>query len=354
MKRILVSVLLVSLAFAAFADDAKVLPSGVLRATFANILITADSAYDPDGEVQDSNELLFDNFGSALEFGITDTITAAVQWAPGTMVYTDFESSDLDLAFAAYSISNSSKDANFTGLSDLFVGAKIQVVNSDSMRFAFAPGVKIPLDSYDAAAEGQAMVDGDSFRVFSQSSTESLGLGGRIYFDWQITDDLFLNLYNQTIFYLANEKYTKNDAITYAATYNGAYAAAIGGGATAAQAAAAAETAAKAAISKSSYEYPVYLDFEIEPHYDLTLSKTASLSFGVPVKYSMNGKVTVEGTEVDDTDAFLLSVNPGMSFFYMGGIPFEVSANYDYPLAGKNETTKSVFTVKLKLFYDFY
>ncbi|MBN2628758.1 MAG: hypothetical protein JXA95_18995 [Spirochaetales bacterium] len=354
MRKLLISVLLASLAFTAFADDAKVLPSGVLRATFANILINSDSEYDKDGEKQDSNKLLFDNFGSALEFGVTDIITAAIQWAPGTMVYTDFESATLDAVFTAYSIPNSSKDAVFTGLSDLFAGAKIQVVNTSDMRFAFAPGAKIPLDSYDAAVEGQAMVDGDSYRVFSQSSTESLGLGGRIYFDWQITEDLFINLYNQTIFYLANDKYTKDDAVTYAANYNGAYAAAIGGGATPTVAAGIAENTATDAISKSSFEYPIYLDFEIEPHYDLNLNKTANLSFSVPVKYSMNGKVTVEGTEKDNSDAFLLSVNPGMSFFYMGGFPFELTANYDYPLAGKNSTTKSVFTFKLKLFYDFY
>ena len=343
MKKILISVLLASLTFAAFADDAKVLPSGVMRATFANILINTDSEYDSDGEKQDSSsEMMFDNFGAALEFGVTDTISAAVQWAPGTMLYgkmtNDTLGPGISLLTSGVITTASDEDVVFKGLADLFVGAKIQLYNDNNIRFALAPGLKIPLDSYDPITEGKAIADDSDFRVASQSDTESLGFGGRIYFDYQITDDLYINFYNQTIFYLSNERYDSADAITYAATYK-----ATGGN----------ETAAEAAISKSEYEYPIYFDFEVEPHYDLTLSKTGSMGFGLPVKYSMNGETTVDGVG-DDKDSYIFSINPGLSFFYTGGIPFEVAANYNLPLMGKNTSAQNIFTFKLKLFYDFY
>ncbi len=331
MRKLLISVLLASLAFTAFADDAKVLPSGVLRATFANILINSDSDYDADGELQDSTEVKFDNFGAALEFGVTDKISAAIQWVPGTMFYGDIEGMD---------------DVDFSGLADLFVGAKIQAINDGTLRVAIAPGLAVPLDSYDVVKEGDKAIDGDSYRVSSQSETESLGLGLRLYLDYQVTKDFYINLYNQTRYYLGNEKYTVYDVSTYGALYQ----VAMMGGATDSEA----RDAAADGTEKTKYEYPVYLDFELEPHYDLTLNKTASMGFGLPVDFSMNGKVTVDGSEVDDTDAYTLSVNPGLSFFYTGVFPFEVAANYNIPLMGKNDSATTMFTVKLKLFYDFY
>ncbi len=337
MKKILISVLLASLTFAAFADDAKVLPSGVMRLTLANLILTADQAYDDDGEAQDSTEYFFDNFGAAVEFGITDKISAAVQWVPGVMLADDYTND----ALAALN-----DQLIFTGISDFFVGAKIQVLKTDDMRFAFAPGVIIPADSLDGLEEGRNALAGDDFRLASQSETESLGFGGRFYFDYQINKDFYVNLYNQTKYYLPNERYDDGAGATYAGTVS-YYVNTLG------QPLNVAVAAAEAATVKHEYEYPIYLDFELEPHYDLTLSKTGSMGFGLPVKYSMKGETTVEGVGQDD-DSYSFSINPGLSFFYTGGIPFEVAANYDIPLMGKNADKRSMFTFKLKLFYDFY
>jgi len=343
MRKLLISVLLASLAFTAFADDAKVLPSGVLRLTFANSVVSADSFYNEDGEKKDSpnfETLMLDNLGAAIEFGVNDIISAAIQWAPGTMAYGNIESKGIELGLASVGSSGDSSNIKFGGLSDLFIGAKIQAVNTNDIRFCFAPGLAVPLDKYDPVVEGKAIAKGDDFRIMSQSETESLGLGLRLYFDYQISKSFYINVYNQTRYYFSNKKYDTSDAFTYAGMYNGV-----------------SEAYADANIEaeKQEYEYPVYLDFELEPHFDLTLNKSATMGFSVPVDFSMNSKEKVDNKDVDNTDSYSLSVNPGLSFFYTGAVPFELCANYDYPLMGKNVNyATSVFTVKLKLFYDFY
>ena len=312
MKKILISVLLVSLAFAAFADDAKVLPEGVLRATFANVAVFGDEYFDADGKKEDGAEVFFDKFAAALEFGVTDTVSAAIQWTPAFNIAGEIDGVD---------------DVSYAGLADLFIGAKVQVYNDETMRFCFAPGIAVPLDKYDLEDELDKSADGDDPRLMSQSTTESIGLGFRLYFDYQVTDEFYVNFYNQTRYYFSNERYAS------IADY-------VGG---------------SADLYKADIDYPIYLDFELEPHYDLTLSKTGSMGFGLPVDLSMNGKMKQDGDEVDDSDSYELSVNPGISFFYTGGIPFEVAANYSIPLMGKNvDNVVSMFTLKVKLFYDFY
>ena len=74
-----------------FADDAKVLPEGVIRLTTAPTYAMINGTYDEDGkyEAYESKEgaIKAFNLGFALEYGVNDFISAAVQWAPGVNSY---------------------------------------------------------------------------------------------------------------------------------------------------------------------------------------------------------------------------------------------------------------------------
>ena len=119
MKRILVLILLVTVASFAFADDALVLPKGVLRTYVTGAYGFATSYYDQDGEKQDMAGLYegykIINLGGALEFGVTDWVSAAVQWAPGWNLWSEFDKPTFPL----------DDNARANGPFDIFAGAKI-------------------------------------------------------------------------------------------------------------------------------------------------------------------------------------------------------------------------------------
>jgi hypothetical protein len=130
----------------AFADDALVMPAHVGRVYMTNTYAFANGSYDKDGKYTDfgsgNGAYKAYNMGFALEYGVTDWITGAVQWAPGWNVW-----SDMDISLSPLSTSK----ININGVYDIFVGAKLQIVGEKApvqnslFRFAVAPGVKIPL-----------------------------------------------------------------------------------------------------------------------------------------------------------------------------------------------------------------
>ncbi|MDR2144235.1 MAG: hypothetical protein LBP29_07690, partial [Treponema sp.] len=89
MKKIIALGLVCFLCGTAFVsgDDAKVMPGRVGRIYFAPSFGFANGAYDEDGkyETYDSGEgaMKLFNLGFALEYGVINWVTAAVQWAPG-------------------------------------------------------------------------------------------------------------------------------------------------------------------------------------------------------------------------------------------------------------------------------
>jgi len=121
----------------AFADDALVMPARVGRVYMTNSYAFANGEYDKDGNYDDYESgygaFKLYNMGFAVEYGITDWITGAVQWAPGWNVWSDMDRTGMD--------------ANINGLYDIFVGAKIQIVGEKApvqnsmFRFAVAPGI---------------------------------------------------------------------------------------------------------------------------------------------------------------------------------------------------------------------
>src|SRR5271157_1453354 len=95
MRKALVFLLLAAFAIPIFADDALVLPAGVLRLYVVPTYAMADKMYDSSGKAQDiafgpsTAKFSLFNLGLAAEYGVTDWLTAALQWTPGWYAWSD-------------------------------------------------------------------------------------------------------------------------------------------------------------------------------------------------------------------------------------------------------------------------
>lgn len=308
-KAFLILAALAMLVGPVLAEDASVLPAGVLRTTFAYINSASDQAFDEDGEKVDSMESKINALGVAFEYGVTDQITAAIQWTPAWIFSSELEVSD---------------KAHVNGLGDLFVGAKILIVGSngfvpnEQFRFSFAPGMIIPLDNPDWDEEFENMMAGDDFKAGSLSK-QTFAFGFRAYFDWILSEMFFVNLYNESIFYLPVEK----------------------------------EVLTPFGVSPElEFKYGPQFTFELEPNFRYPISEAVRLSAGLPFTLVMNGESEVEGTKQDDA-GHVLSVNPSISAFIMTVIPLELKASYSLPLLGKSAGAGNTFALQLKTFVKF-
>ncbi|HOX12127.1 MAG TPA: hypothetical protein P5313_11150 [Spirochaetia bacterium] len=317
MKKFLVLLLVLAALAPAFADDAKVLPKGVFRLSFVFARNAYDERYDANGDISSTGEVSALAIGTALEFGVTDQVTAAVQWTPAYAFNTSIESV-APLPFDPTL-------ANADGLADLFVGAKFLImgaqgfVPNDTFRIAFAPGVLIPLDNPDWAAEVAAAIGGNEYKVTSPS-TQAIGLGFRTYFDWVLSKMFYINLYNQTIFYLPVTKSQFNPLDT----------------------------------TEHEYAYGYKLTFEAEPHFDYSFSDKVSVSVGVPVTFTMGPQLEIDGApSATNPEYYILSASPSASVFVMAFMPFELKAGYTLPILGKNANAASTLVFQLKTFLKF-
>jgi hypothetical protein len=111
------------------------------------------------------------NLGLTLDYGALNWLTASIQWEPGLTLSSD-------------------SNANVNNVSELFVGAKMQLLGEQALyrsgefRFAVAPGVFIPL------------MDNHVFAI-----------GARLYFDWIFNRNFFVTLYNETLFFPGNQNF---------------------------------------------------------------------------------------------------------------------------------------------------
>jgi opacity protein-like surface antigen len=335
MKKLLVVVLLFSLAAGmAFADDAMVMPKGVIRAYFLGTYGSFDSQYDSDGDEQDfaGGEVSYFNQGIAVELGVTDQVTAAIQWVPGSNLSSSVEDDFLDSSLvAAYGTNPYGENTNMklNGPADLFVGAKVQIlgdkgfIENDQFRFAMAPGIRIPLDSYDASEEWENYINGDDWRA-SGASQEALGAGSRFYFDYVVNKDIYLNLYSEMIYNFPVEK--KYSSI-----------------------------ADSTATDKVEYKYGTDMVFEIEPNYKYNVTDKSNIYAGLPLNYEITQDVEVDGESQDDTGSKYLQLRPVIGYFCGDTmIPFDVSLRYGFPLMGENATKMQTFTLQVKVYARLY
>ncbi|OQY31637.1 MAG: hypothetical protein B6241_13490 [Spirochaetaceae bacterium 4572_59] len=330
MKKFLIALVLLSLTSAIFADDALVMPKGVIRVYFVGTYGITDSAYDTDGEAQDSStgDSSFFNQGYAAELGVTDSVTAALQWVPGHNLFCKSEVDPMNLSLIANYGANpygENKNLKTSGASDIFAGAKIQIlgdhgfVKNDQFRFSMAPGFRIPLDSYDAKEEFENYKSGDDWR-YSGRSNESLGIGSRFYLDYIVNENFFLNFYSEMIYNLpVDKKYTSIADSTNTTEYE--------------------------------VKYGTDMTFELESHYDYPLTEKSHLAFYLPVNYAMTQDVEIDGTSVDDSGSKYLQLQPEIGYFNADfKVPFEATFMYGLPLWGENATKMHTFSLKLKVY----
>jgi hypothetical protein len=314
MKKALLVLLLAALAFPVFSDDALVLPKGVLRTTIAPNYGFGNTAWNKDGETSDISDdgISFFNLGLALEYGINDWVTAAVQWAPGWNIMSDYGSS--------------ASDAKLGTFFDVFVGAKFQIVGPKApvqrtdMRFAVAPGIKVPMPAANAEDELDNLFAGDEF-IIGEADKHAFGLGARLYFDYIVNPVFFINLFSEFIYYL--EK-TDEQAIAPTGVAMPPYAV---------------------------YEYDIEYGFdwiiELEPQFGMPVADGLILKGGLPLTYKMTPDIKINGNKVDDSGSTMFSVGPNVAlFFTKTAVPFELKLQYKLPLFGTN--TNAVHNIALQ------
>jgi hypothetical protein len=241
-KKLVVVLLLLGFITPLFADDALMIPQNVVRFRVIPSATFGSQTFDDEGEKQDgfiigdSGQLY--NLSFALEYGVTDWVTAALQWTPGWLFASNFDEP-------------SSDQLVYKGLNDLFVGAKVQIVGEDAPvvneqhRFAVALGAIAPLSTYDPEEEAENLAKGDDYRP-SRTGKDVWGFGTRLYYDFVINESFFVNLYNETILYPEQELETFPTG------------------------------------DEVKYKYGYDLTFELEPQYQTMVSDGLRLGVGLP------------------------------------------------------------------------
>jgi hypothetical protein len=353
MKKILFFALILTLAAGAvFGDDAKTMPKMVGRLWIAPTFAFASGGYDTDGNYKSygsgEGSVKFLNLGFALEFGIIDWITAAVQWAPGINVWSELD--DARLKGAGSSV-------NINGVADLFVGAKVQIagekapLKTDRLRFAIGPGVKIPLPGQDFKDQAANAGAGNTVTA-ANLDTHVLGAGARLYFDYIFNEHFFINLYNETIFYPIEGDIKKASITEYGVLASPTMSA-----------------AAPNADVKVKYGYD--LTFELEPVFSTSLGSGITFTAGLPVNYKFTpghsysvsaGSGAMVGADViekaikdnitEDEPTHMLKVKPNISFFFTNWfLPTDIGLTYGIPVWGQNTLARHEITLKVKLYF---
>jgi hypothetical protein len=336
---------------ALLADDAKVMPGRVGRFYAAPVFGFATEAFDTEGKrgnlPNDIKDIKLFNLGFALEYGIIDWITAAVQWAPG---------------WNAWSAADQGKtyDSNINGVADLFVGAKIQIIGAsapvanETFRLAFAPGVKIPMPGPDFAEEAK----NNDVRTINAIDKHVLGVGLRTYFDYIINEHFFINLYNEFLYYPLKGD-VKNDATGWgiASQAYGTYGSSLSGA---------------GFKYGNDVTHGFDLTFELEPVFTYPIASGVSLSAGLPVNYkTVMGKkydITIPGNtgtaldqvlatlrttlETAESPTHLLMLKPNVSFFFTSWVlPVEFKLLYGLPVWGQNNQAMNQVVLQIKAYF---
>jgi hypothetical protein len=333
MKKVLLSLCIAALALPLFADDALVLPSRVIRTYLVGVYANVPNEYDLDSKKQSlDNKISLFNLGAAVEYGVNDWISAAVQWVPGYYVASKIDGVD---------------GATLADAADLFVGAKLQIVGpkapvqNDTIRFAFAPGVKIPLSKPDYEKEFESYMKGDDYLAKS-ADKHLFAFGGRGYFDYVINEMFFLNLYSEFLYYPGSIK-AEDASVTDYGTVLG--------------------SRAYDPNYDPSLKYGYDLTLEFEPHFNTMVSEGLEFGAGLPFTYTASPGVSVSDDSLDvysneaqpvyaeTQSSHLLNLGPYVSLFFQKSfIPLEFKVGYTFPLLGKNESAANRLLFELKAY----
>jgi hypothetical protein len=359
MKKILLYGLvcmLLSMSLPLFADGARVLPAQVGRFFIVPTYGSAIAAYDADGKATAFAPISMFNLGFALEYGVTDWISAAFQWAPGATISSDLRGRFDDSSFEG-------AKTHMNDLADLFLGAKIQivgpkapVVSTNRFRAAIAPGVLVPLTSGpdykkeigDVMAPvytGTPLDEAMAGQELSMSSMDkhAFAAGFRTYFDWILSDNFSIYFFNENLFYLQKKDiFSTGPGI---AMYHWHPANQATGGV------------------DGEVDYKYKLTFEIEPVISAPLPSGLNFKFLMPLRYVYtpafaysfsNGEaaLTADSAPLNTDSHKSLYFSPGVQFFVTNtALPLEFRLQYGIPLYIRNGTAMNLLTFQMRIYF---
>jgi hypothetical protein len=344
MKKLTILVLFLAGAAALFADDATVLPARYGRFRAIPVYSFAPGAYNTDGEhtsYEDGQgaQKIF-SLGFALEYGITNWLTAAVQWAPGWVLW-----SDVDSAFP-HPVAQTVDELNANGVTDLKLGAKLQIVGEQApiknslFRVAAAPGLKIPLPGTDFEEQYKNYKNADPVTA-ANPDKHVFGVGGQVSVDVVPTKWFSVNFFSEAIFYPVKGK-LKNYSVVPIITVAGTAASAQQD-----------PDAAVASILDREVSYGYDLTFELEPAVNFPIGgKGLRFSAGLPFTFDTNPGTKIEGLAENPESTYSFKLRPYASIF-LGTlpIPLEFQLGYTLPVAGKNATATHSLILQAKVFF---
>jgi hypothetical protein len=331
----LVFALVAIIALPLVADDGSVLPADVFRLRLIPAYEWIPGSYDNSGSytgysttTTPDGTISVPNMGFALEYGINDWITAGLQWAPGITFDSNFPMV-------------AGPKANVDGLSALFAGLMVQIVGpkapvvSNVIRFAVAPGVKIPFGGADFATQYANSLSNSAYTV-ENPDLQTLGIGGRAWLDYVVNSNFFLDLYTQFIDYPGTVGLKDSSYLGYA-WYGG-----LGG-------------------FNPQVNYGYTLRFELDPHYNVDIANGINLAIncafrydGTPAQTWSQASPAPSVASPSPSSAFY-SANPSVDFFfYKAVVPFELDLDYGQPLAGTNTTQAYSLDVQIKAYLKFW
>ncbi len=316
MKRIVLLVLIGSLSWLSFADDARELPKGTLRLSQNTSFAFAVSRFNLDGEkeqiAQYDGRLLSLNLGAALEMGITSWVSAVLEWAPGWNIWSafDYQTAPDDML-------------TVNGGYDLFAATRVQVLGrggllpSERFRLAIAPGGRIPLPSPDWLEQANRALDGEPWRQYA-NDYHTAGLGSRAWFDVIFTHWLYLNLYAEFIRYFPKD-YDEVDLLAYQ----------------------------DSPPKPQEVDYGYSLTGEVEPHFEFDLGGIR-IGAGLPLTFRQTPELEFDGAAVADSDTYLLTASPRLTLF-LSRPAMEFRLGYTYPILGKGLNTPALNALSLQV-----
>ena len=333
------------------ADDALVMPARTGRVYVVPSFSFATGTSDDEGEYfrfDDGNVQVF-NLGFALEYGVTNWITAAVQWTPGWTPWSDIG--------AASGFDNS----NTNGFADIFAGVKLQLIGaqapfrSERVRFAIAPGAVIPLPGPDFTEEFNNAMAGNE-ATLSGMDKHVFAAGARLNFDLIFNRNFFVNLHTESIFYPLTQDLNKAGAEFHGV--KSGLAATMG------------NPLIMNVDGEVNFKYK--LKFEIEPVFTTGIGNGVNFSVGLPMtytfspapEYSFSFPAALGSMEAQLKEGFRsqlgtdpmhsLAINPGASLFLTNmPLPLEFKLNYSYPLWGRNTMATHTAAFQARAYFAF-
>ncbi len=307
------------------ADDALIAPRGTLRILLATSYFFTDGRYsnswshdsgDADADFIDHEgnpDVTGLNVGLEIELGITDWISATLDWNPGWTAWSDFVAAQVDPPpTLGYENADINGIRDLTALANLeLIGIRSPVLTSDNMRLIWSPGIIIPLPGADAEKELEKAWDGKEWHI--DNARRAFGLSSRLSFDYVASKLFYINLANSLSYY-----FERNETSIYSPT------------------------------EKASIAYGIEVQFEIEPHIEFPIEEGIRMRFALPVAFGMGTPIRIDGEIVDETDQYALFLRPNVAFFFHKlAVPLELEITYTVPIVGKNAPKQYIITLQI-------